>query len=265
MDIYAITDSGVYLITEEGPLFPTDNDWTEDFEGYADFIDLFALSVADTGKHWNHFTLQSPLAKTVPEYVDLRQCILNRTCDFRDNRIELAPDPVQPGNTALKFTCVPPSNDMTTAKSSISSSTQFFRKGDNCWFQARYFIESGLPFTLVDIENTFFLEGPGPRVTLRGGVLEIENKFGSKIRYEANNPPPVPMQQWFTVKVHFRFSELGDGLIELWQDGQLLLSTTGINLPTSNSVQDDLEVGISASSEGAVMYVDDVRISDKPF
>lgn len=265
MDAYTTTDSGVYLITEEGELFPTDNDWIEDFEGYTEFNDLFALTIQDTGKHWNHFTLQSPQAKTVQDYVALRQCILDHTCTFRDNRIDLAPDPVQPGNQALKFTCVPPSGDMTTAKSSISSSTQFFRKHDDCWFEARFYIESGMPFTLVDFENGFFLESPGPRVTVRNRILGFENKFGGKLTFESDNPVEIPLQDWFTVKVHIRYSELGDGLFELWQDGQLLISTQGISLPTSNSIQDNLEVGVSASSEGAVMYVDDVRISDQPF
>jgi hypothetical protein len=265
MDRYAITDSGVYIITEDGQLFPTDNDFIEDFESYTEITELFAQSIADTAKHWNAFTLQSPQAKTVQDYVALRQCILERTCTFRDNRFELTDDPLLPGNQTLKFTSVAPSPDMVTAKCSIESTTGFFRKGDDCWFEARYFIESGMPFTLVDFENGHFLQSPGPRVTIRNGSLGIENKFGTKLNYTPLNPPQVPLQTWFRVKVHFHYSEKEDGLIELWQDGQLLLSENGINLPTSNSVQDNLEIGISATSDGAVMYMDDVRISDHPF
>jgi len=50
------------------------------------------MSVSDTNLYWNSFTLQSPAAPEVSDYVALRQCILNGTCTFIDNKIELVAD-----------------------------------------------------------------------------------------------------------------------------------------------------------------------------
>lgn len=73
------------------------------------------------------------------------------------------------------------------------------------------------------------------------------------------------MSQWFTVKIHFRYSNTADGVIELWQDSAPLISARGINLPTANSVQNRVEIGISATSVGSVLLVDNMRISGAPF
>lgn len=54
-------------------------------------------------------------------------------------------------------------------------------------------------------------------------------------------------------------------MIELWQDGDLRISERGINLPTANSVQNRVEIGVSATSVGSVLLVDNMRISETPF
>lgn len=262
---YVATDSGVFLVTENGTLFPTRNDFTEDFETISTFTDLFIWSVTDTTRYWMSFTLQSPAAPEVSDYVALRKCILNGTCSFLDNRIEPADDPMNPRNHVLRFTSVAPSADMTTAKCSIESTVSFFSKNSDVWFQADCYIESGMPFSLVDFENAYFYERPGPRVVIRGNALAIENKFGAKQNYAQTSGIAVPLKQWFTVKVHFRYSDREDGIIELWQNGSLLISTTGINLPTANSIQNVLEVGVTATQAGCVLLLDNVRISETPF
>jgi len=75
----------------------------------------------------------------------------------------------------------------------------------------------------------------------------------------------IPQGEWFTVKVHLKYSNENDGIIELWQDGALLISTAGINLPTSNSIQNVLEVGVTATSIGCILLFDNMRISEIPF
>ncbi len=262
---YVMTDSGTFLIADEGTLVPTKNDFSEDFDRYTGFTDLFVKSLTDPNLFWTGFTLQSPAAPEIADYVALRKCILAGTCSFIDNRIEIAPDPVDASNNVLKFTSVPPTSEMITAKASIESLVTFFTKGSELWFQADYYIENGMPFSLVDFENAYFYLRPGPRVVIRNNKLNIENKFGAKINYSHDVDITLPQQQWFTVTVHLKFSNSDDGMIQLWQDGTLLISTTGITLPTSNSVQSVLEVGITATPVGSVLYLDNLRISETPF
>lgn len=263
--IYVFSDTGLYIQTDEGDLFPVTNSFYDDCEQYDTFLDLMATSIEDTDKHWNSFVLQSPLAQTVEEYVNLRECIFNGTCDFLDNRIDVVSDPLNASNTVIQFTSVAPSENMITAKSSIERTFNYFNKGMDLWYEAKYFIVSGMPFSFADFENSYFDQSPGPRIIVDGNALAIENKFGDKIEYFPTAPPDIPIGQWFTIKVHFQFSDTNNGIIELWQDGILLMSHTGINLPLFNSIQNSLEVGISSTSIGCVMLVDDIRLSPEAF
>ncbi len=261
---YQITATDTFLVAGSD-LFSIKNTYIEDFESAATFTDLFVSSPNDTDLYWTTFTLQSPTAPTVGDYVALRQCILDGTCNFIDNRIDIAPDPTNPNNTTLKFTSVAPSANMVTAKASISSQLNYYVQGSHFWFQADFYIESGMPFSLVDFESGYFNQSPGPRVVLRSGKLEIENKFGTKINYLNQTNVTVPTGEWFTVKVHLKYSSTNDGIIELWQNGEQLISAIGISLPLPNAIQDILEFGVSATPEGCVMYADNMRVSDTAF
>jgi Polysaccharide lyase len=264
-DNYVSDDSGVSIIGEGGSLIPTKSNFIDDFENYATFTDLFFKTPADTQLYWTTFTLQSPATPTVPDYVALRKCILDGTCTFIDNRIDIVADPLDPTNQVIKFTSIAPSEEMITAKSSIASSLNYFLKDSDVWFQADFYIESGMPFSFIDFENAYFFSQPGPRVIVRRDKLAIENKFGAKANYTHNLDVNIPLQQWFSIKVHFKYSNTDDGIIELWQDGVQLISTTGINLPTSNSLQNELQVGVTATPVGCVMLVDNMRISETAF
>lgn len=264
-DIYVLTDSGIYVQTDEGDLFPITNTFFDDMESYTDLVSMMATSVEDTDKNWNSFTLQSPLAPTIEEYVDLRTCILTGGCDFLDNRVDIVTDPVNAANKVMQCTAVAPSADMVTSKSSIDRTFNYFNQGMDLYFEMRCYIASGMPYSLVDFENDGFDQSPGPRVVIMDNSLVIENKFGDKKMYYSDLDIDIPSDAWFTVKVHFRFSNQSDGIIELWQDGNLLISTNGINLPLATSVQNSLEVGVSATDIGAVLLVDDVRLSPTAF
>jgi hypothetical protein len=264
-DIYIETDSGLFITTDDGSLFEVTNAFFDDVESYTVLQDAIATSTADTNLHWNSFVLQSPLAPEVENYVDLRLCLMAGTCDFLDNRIDIVVDPTNASNHAFQFTAVAPTANMVTSKSSIQRTFNYFTKGMDLWYEAKYFIVSGMPFSLVDFENSYFDMSPGPRVVFSGNTLAIENKFGDKIMYYPASPPEVPVGEWFTVKVHLQFSDTNSGIIQLWQDGEVLLDINGINLPLFNSIQNSLEVGLSASSIGCVLLVDDVRLSPEPF
>lgn len=262
---YLITDSVIYIKTDDGNLFPTRNNYFETFESSNTFLELLATSVADTGIYWTSFVLQSPLAPTVADYVALRACLLNGTCDFLDNRVDLIEDPENPNNHILQFTAVAPSANMVTAKSSIESALPYFPQDSDLWFEAKFNIRNNRPFSLVDFENNFFEESPGPRIVFRNNCLAIENKFGSKLNYLQNNPIEFPIQTWVSVKIHLKFSATNNGFVQLWQNGNLIIDKSGVTLPLSNSIQNSLEIGISATSNNSILWVDDIRISDTEF
>jgi hypothetical protein len=262
---YHHDSSGVWLITDDGTYFPARNRFLEDFEDYADFRDLFVASIQDTQKLWTGFTAQSPDHPEVADYVALRQCIMAGTCDFTDNRMEWVAEPGNPGNHVIRFTAVKPRRNMVTSKMSFESDLPYFVKGMNCWFQADFKIEGEYPYSLMDFENPFFESSPGPRVVISGGALAMENKFGEKLKFNQVNPLPIPKDRWFTLKVHFYFSNEADGMFEMWQDGVLVLGAVARNLPTYHSIQSSLEVGISATNEETVLLLDNVRLSDEPF
>lgn len=262
---YLTNDEETFVIAEENALFPVKNTYSEDFENGASFVDLFISSLDDSNLYWTNFTVQSPSAPEVSDYVALNKCILDNTCSFIDNNIELTNDPTDASNTVMKFTSVPPTANMVTSKASISSTINYYLKNSELWFEADYYIESGIPYSLIDFENSYFFQNPGPRVVVRNNRLELENKFGSKSNYENNSGLTIPQNEWFTLKVHLKFSNEDDGIIELWQDETQIISTTGINLPTSNSIQNILEVGVTASNERCILLFDNMRISDSAF
>ncbi|MEP3211204.1 MAG: heparin lyase I family protein [Maribacter sp.] len=260
---YTTNATGTFLLSDSD-LIPVKNNFFEDFEKQR-FIDLFVDDVNDTDLYWTSFTLQSPQAKTVSEYVALSKCILEETCDFLDNRIAIVEDPTNSANKVLEFYSVAPTADMVVSKCSLSSVLGYFKKGDDLWFEANYYIKEGMPFTLVDFENSYFEGSPGPRVVIRDNKLEFENKFGAKLRFESNSAAAIAIGEWFTVKLHLKFSNTEEGILELWQDGVQIVSASGINLPTSNAIQNVLEVGISATSSNTVLLIDNLRISDTAF
>jgi hypothetical protein len=262
---YVIDSTGVYIRTDTGELFPTRNRYEEDFEGYADFLDLFAMSTQDTGKYWVTFTAQSPDHPEIADYVALRQCILAGTCAFTDNKMELIEDPGLAGNHVIRFLAVKPKRSMVTSKMSFDSPLPYFVKGMDIWYQADYKIQGDYPYSLVDFENPYFESSPGPRIVFSGNALAWENKFGAKDKYLQTNPVTVPKDQWFTLKVHLYLTNTSDGLVEIWQDGVSILRANGKTLPTYHSIQSSLEVGISATSEATTVLLDNLRISDIAF
>ncbi len=261
---YETNASGTFLL-DDGDLIAIKNDFLEDFESKNDFKDLFALEATDPDLFWTNLTLQSPQAKSVSEYVALSQCLLAGACDFLDNRVDMVPDPSDGENLVVQFTSEAPTLDMVTAKCSLSSLLTYFEKGSDIWYEADYFIVEGMPYSIVDFESSFFEFSPGPRVVISGGKLAFNNKFGAKNQYESNSDTTVPVGEWFTVKVHLRFSNTQDGILELWQNGEQLIGTTGINLQTSNALQNILEVGISATSDATTLLMDNIRISNSAF
>ena len=261
---YSRTDEGVVLKVEGG-IFPAIRSFEEGFENQLDDLDFLIQSIDQNDRAFNSFTLQSPEAKSVADYVALRKCIINGTCEFLDNRFEVIDDPFRPGNQVLRFYAVSPAQDMVTSKSSISSGLVFFEQGDDFWFEADFLIDGPYPTTLSDFESSFFSESPGPRLILRNGFLAVENKFNQKLNYDQTISEPIifPTGQWVKVTIHITYDPV-NGHYRVWQDGLLIIDTPAQSMPFDLWIQDNIEVGISATGEETSLLVDNIRWSDQP-
>ena len=229
------------------------------FSGFEEssFLKLFH----DEG--WTITTLLSPKADNVQKYMKLNRKIMSGGT-FLDNRLDIEEKNVHSGKQALRFFAVAPSFRMITSKSLIEKKGLCFAKGDHLWFSGWYYFEKGVPSTIVDFENRLFKGGPGIRLFIRDKkYASMELKFGHKPQFNQKKVE-IPRQKWVHIKLHLVLSNHDDGVIEMWQDGQKILSTTGQTLPTHDSVYSALQVGITATSMKTVLLVDDVKISDQP-
>lgn len=215
---------------------------------------------------WTGFTLLSPEAPSVETYVDLRECILTKQCDFIDARLDVEEAETHSGTRALRATAAPKSPDLITSKASLESELVYFVEGDEVRFSAAFFLAEGRPFTLFDLESSWLDQGPGPRLAIDDdGALYVELKFGPKPTYRQAraNKVSVPIGRWFVVEVRYVLKAFDEGVIEVRQDGELVLSASGWTLPLPNTILSSLEVGVTSTNylDGeTVVWVDDVQI-----
>ena len=253
--LYARDGDGLWLLDGADRIAVLD-EFADDFEAPATVRDLFPRDFSG----WHHITAQSPAAPTIDEYNALADCVMSGSCDFIDNRIELTPLAAS-GEQALRFSALPATATVDPSKMSIGNELICFAKADSLWLSFRVFTEAGMPGTLADIESKALTGSGGPRLTLYGGSLGVELKFGDKPKYRQEAPRPWPIGVWVDVKLHLVLDDTDAGVIQLWQDGELVIDTHGRNLPLPDIVLNSLEIGISATIEGADLRIDDVRIS----
>lgn len=246
--------------------FEVQRNLSESFEDVRSGLPGLLELVSEKRQRWGAFTLQSPEAPTVSDYVAHRNEMLAGRANFRDCRVEPTSEKSRSGNKSLK--CVAPArpDSMITCKASLSSPLVYFRNGDDFWFEAYYWAEQSLPLTLFDLECEFVAEHPGIRLRIFDDkTLGIELKALDKPTYRqpAESRVIFPRDKWVQVRVHFSLSTT-EGKMEIWQDGQKVLDRTGITLPFRSAIYNSLEVGISAHSNPnhpCVLFVDDLRCS----
>jgi len=224
---YKEEDGLVFRKGDNGELYRVGQEFNDDFENAKTIRDLIGIE-----RGWTSFTLQSSKSPTVEDYVRLRKRILTRQADFLDNRIEPSGEVVHAGRTALKAYSVPRSGDMVTNKASLSTELLHFVRDDDVWFAAWYYVpvESAMPFTLMDLETTWFKQHPGIRIMAFGDKhLGVELKWGAKPTYRQPQERQIafPRGQWVHVKFHITLSEKTDGVVELWQNGLKIGSSGG--------------------------------------
>ena len=259
---YYIDNGTTYTYFNEYPI-PVLTQLIDNFESIYTFLDLFITSPSAASHHWTDFILQSPANPTIEEYVDLRKCILAGNCDFEDNRIDLKTDILNNSGNCIKFTAIEPTPNMITSKSSLSNSLMFADKNDEIMVEADFYIESGFPFSIVDFENKWFEGHPGIRLVFDdNNNIAVELKYGLKpwYRQKTGSELSFPSEQWVNIKWQFDLSETDNGTIKVWQDNVLIIDETGKTLPTSNSIQSNIELGITATDQHTIMYVDNFKI-----
>jgi hypothetical protein len=248
--------------SETGKRYSVMRHFSDGFENSTTINDLIGVE-----RGWTNFTLQSPKAPTVADYTTLAHQILIGERDFLDNRVEPSSEQAHSGQQSLRTMAVAPEHN-TICKASLHSTLLYFVKGDHVWFSAWYYFEKVGDFhTLMDLESTFVRNHPGMRIRLNQGYLDIElakwvpNPVYRQLR---ENRILFPLEQWVHLEAHFLLSDLENGIIQLWQDDELIIDLRGKTLPFAAAVYDDLEVGLSSHSFGpdaAILYVDDLIIS----
>ncbi|TWT50850.1 hypothetical protein Pla22_35930 [Rubripirellula amarantea] len=202
---------------------------------------------------WTTIDTLSPSSPSLEEYVSLRNKIFRGESDFLDNRIEA-------GDGVAKFTAVAPTPQMVTSKSMLENNRLWFVKGDHLWYRGKYLLKKGVPFTIADFQERGRYNSPGPRITIWDKkYLGYELKSGWKPK-RRQTEFEIPIDTWFVLTVHLLLDE-SDGLVEIWQDDDLVLSENVATLAASDSLLNALEVGITATDEAAEVWVDEVAIS----
>jgi hypothetical protein len=159
---------------------------------------------------------------------------------------------------------------MITGKASIETTLAHFVRGDDVWVAFSVRVVEGRPLTFFDLESDIIALGPGPRIIwLDDGSLAVELKWADKPTYRqpAASRVQFPSGRWVRLTVHYTLAETSQGLIELWQDAQQVLSVRGRTLPVPDSVLARVELGITAHSDPtarAVVDLDDLEISTAP-
>jgi len=264
---YTARDGVIYRKGPDGRLYRVKRRFADDFENEQSIRDLIGVE-----RGWTTFTLQSPKAPSVPDYVRLRKRILKQDAAFLDNRVEPTTELVHSGRVALKTHSVPHAPELITHKASLETELLHFVNGDDVWFSGWYYVPdgSGMPTTLMDLETTWFKEHPGIRIMVFGSrYAGFELKWGAKPTYRQPRGHEVafPANQWVHLEYHLTLSQTEDGAIELWQDGHQIVDARGQTLPLEHTIYNSLEVGLSAysrSSRPATLYVDDIQISNEP-
>jgi hypothetical protein len=256
---FVMRDEVLYR-TANGNEYPVIDQIDVGFEEASTFLDFVK---SEDPIVFSSFTLQSPSAPTVEEYVELRKCILQQNCTFLDNRMDISSDIVHSGNQSMRFFTVAPSEEI-VSKTCVDTLLLHFVEGDDLWFSAWYYVESGAPTTIADFETSAMKWGPGPRILLGSDQpqVRVELKHANKpvYRQDRDSAVPFPSQQWVHIALHLRLSAGNDGLIEVWQDCEKIIEAEGRNLPKHSAILDRMQVGITATNQETVLFVDDVLL-----
>jgi hypothetical protein len=228
------------------------------------------IAIEDVTKRWRDIHVTSHLVPVEDhaKQLEVRDAVLAGTGDFLENRVEPSPLHAHSGTRALRSYAAPPGAGEVTTKASLLSHFIHYVKGDELWYSGWYYVEAGMPATLVDVESTWLPSVAGIRVFVTtAGEPYFELKGLDKPQWRQNQGTKrlLPRNQWFELKIHLTL-DAENGLMEMWLDGEKILVATGTTLPIPSAVYNQLEVGVSANHAGlhTTVFTDDVRLSNLP-
>ncbi len=206
---------------------------------------------------WTQMSLLSPMMPQDADYTALSRAIIGGEADFVDNRVSA-------DQGAARFEAMVPAPGMVTSKADVKMARMWFVEGDDLWFRARFFFETGVPYSLVDFEDNNQRGSPGIRIVMDDQrFIGIELKAGRKPRLR-QQVAEVPRGAWFELTLHMQLNaEVGQ--VQIWQDGALILEGEMQTLPSVGSLLNSFEIGITATDVAAVMLLDDVALGHQPF
>ena len=254
--MFSQDETGNWLLFDEesGTSYKTTTEFSANFENADTIEDLIGE------QSWHSYSTDPRKAGRKDNYYDT------------GNRITISQDVVHSGTSALKFSAMPDSHDV--SKASVRRGLQHFVKGDHLYFSGWYFIEptpdlySAGAFTILDIESSY-IRYFGFRLKFRkNGSLSLETKLPKRtFEQDIAKAVPFPQSQWVHLNLHVLLDEK-NGMAELWQDGQKVLDMRGQTLSFADMIIDNLELGVTVIAKGSkhskVVYVDDVQLSASP-
>lgn len=163
-----------------------------------------------------------------------------------------------------------------THKVFITKENLSFKKGDNFWLDAWYYVAAINPIdfmTLFDLESTGtelipgIRTSPGIRFFIQGDQLGIQSGKWPAFNLTQTNLK-FPKNTWVNIRLHLSLSDTSQGKLELWQNSIKIFDQNVVTLPKTDALYDKVQFGITAIEEGSnivSVFVDDITISNKPF
>ncbi len=178
------------------------------------------------------------------------------------NYVATSVEQAHAGTLSLK--CYTAQDLVLQQKAALGRELLNFPAGTDFWFSAWYNIPSGSSLEslyIFELEATA-ADYVGRRLAFDANdALWIAAKLGTGVDFFQSTPVPFPRDQWVSVRLHLRLG--ANGLAELWQNDQLLISAAGRNIP-DGVTYDWISVGQTnnASHRTQTVFVDDVVVSD---
>ncbi|VAX42548.1 hypothetical protein MNBD_PLANCTO03-784 [hydrothermal vent metagenome] len=241
----------------QGPIF------ADGFEDAETFLDLFPLDES----RWSHFGITG-----------------------EGNTLDLSQEQVRSGTQSLKCFAMP-YDGVTASKAYIANGLFQFFEGDEAWFEAWFYVEGTAPpidLFLWDLEAPDTCtsieacpeEGDGSICSSPGRRLYLQQSTGTPVRSDLGkwclgedfrqipgSETHFPTNQWVRLRVFIGLSSRDDGIMQVWQDDELILHNRGYTLPRADSIYNSLQVGNTANGgrlDPATLFLDDVTIWNTP-
>lgn len=256
---YATEDGRTYRLVAGGKArLQVYTRFSDDFENASSIRDLISEK-----RGWSTMTLVGPKTRDPEAYNQLRNHILQKGGDFLDNRVEPSTQRSRSGKQSLRTYAIAGPRNMDLLKASISNELFHFVKGDRVEFSGWFFIEKGMPTSLVDIESSYIEKGSGIRLLFnQNGRPRVELKWPTRPTYNAPESVRIRTGAWTHIELILDLAEDGTGHVQLLLDGAKVIDTDGQTLPLADAVLDRLEVGITSTptQQETIVFVDEISV-----